>query len=266
MSQKKPSPLRVLELVPSKEHAHKPSELIQLRGHSGLTLNARRTITLLWHNAHRQGIEPHKDYSIEVSRLVPSKHKGHEQVVEAIEALMKTILVIHHPDGTSDRVQVLGSNTLSAKNQPGGRFTYRFDSKLMEILRDSQIWGRIALAPLLTLGSKYSVPLYEHVSQWIGLHGKRHETFSLAEFRALLGVEEDKYHAFGHLNDRVLKSVVQEINETAAFGVSLAPIKSGRAVTHLRLDWWLRPDSPVEDSGDKSVDHPVDDSDMPPNL
>jgi hypothetical protein len=250
MSQKS-KPARVLELIPSKDHAHKPTELIQLRGHAGLTLNARRTITLLWHNAHRQGIEEHKSYSIEVSKLIPSKHKGYEQVIEAVEALMKTILVIHHIDGTSDRVQILGSNSLAAKGNPDGKFTYRFDVKLMDFLKDSTIWGRIPLEPLLTLGSKYSVPLYEHVSQWVGLRGKTHDTFSLEEFRALLGVEESKYERFGDLNTQVLKPVVQEINETAPFEIAITPVKTGRTTTHLRVDWKRKS---VDKSGDKVVD------------
>ena len=47
--------LRTLELKPRNRDAIKPAELIQVNGHEALTLNARRAITVLWHNAHQQG-------------------------------------------------------------------------------------------------------------------------------------------------------------------------------------------------------------------
>ena len=49
--------LRTLDVRPRNREAIKPAELIQVTGHHELTLNARRSITILWYNAHLQGIE-----------------------------------------------------------------------------------------------------------------------------------------------------------------------------------------------------------------
>src|SRR5690606_14639435 len=87
-----PNTLRVLDLRPRRDQAVKPAELIQITGHQGLTLNARRAITILWHNAHMQGVEENKDYVIDIDDLKPDHHKGYEMVEEAIIALMGTIL------------------------------------------------------------------------------------------------------------------------------------------------------------------------------
>lgn len=73
---KKNQPIFVIDLTPRTDLANKPSELIQITGHQNLTLNARRSITLLWHNAHAQGIEEGKDYIIEIDDLIASNHKG----------------------------------------------------------------------------------------------------------------------------------------------------------------------------------------------
>src|SRR4051794_32048979 len=78
--------LRTLELKPRGREAIKPAELIQVNGHEALTLNARRAITVLWHNAHQQGVEDGKDYSIEIDDLKPDLHRGYEMVEEAIES------------------------------------------------------------------------------------------------------------------------------------------------------------------------------------
>lgn len=234
----KSKPVRVLEIVPPEDHASKPSELIQIRGHDALSLAARRAITILWHNAHRQGIEPNKTYSIQLSKLTPPRHKGTEAVEQTIETLMKTLVVMPLPNGGTRRAQVLGGNDIDDPNRPGGVMRYRFDQSLIEILEHSSIWGRISIPELMTLSSKYSVSLYEHVSQWIGLNGKTAQVFTLEEFRALLGVEEGKYDVFGDLNRRVLKEAITEINALAPFNVALTPIKEGKRVTALKLYWW----------------------------
>jgi hypothetical protein len=121
----KPNPApRVIDLKPRTDHAVKPAELIQITGHQSLTLNARRSITILWHNAHSQGVAEGKDYVIEIDDLKPDDHKGYEMVEEAIIALMRTILTIKLPDGRTRRVQFLGGNDLDDPDRPGGTLSY----------------------------------------------------------------------------------------------------------------------------------------------
>ena len=169
--------LKVFELRPRRDQATKPAELIQITGHQSLTLNARRSITVLWHNAHLQGVAEGKDYVIEIDDLKPDNHKGYEMVEEAIVALMRTIITI------------LGGNDLDAADRHAGVLTYSFDKRLVEILQDSTIWGKIALPILMALTSKYAVSLYENVTQWTNLSHKTYQDYSLDEFRDLLGIE-----------------------------------------------------------------------------
>src|SRR3954451_16158787 len=97
-----------LQLTPRDREAIKPAELIQVTGHHDLTLNARRAITILWHHAHRQGVREGRRYTIEIDELKPDGHKGYEMVEEAVEALMRTLLIVRLPDGSTRRVQFLG--------------------------------------------------------------------------------------------------------------------------------------------------------------
>lgn len=237
MTQPRMKELRVLDLKPRRDQAVKPAELIQITGHQALTLNARRSITILWHNAHMQGVEEGRDYTIEIDDLKPDDHKGYEQVEEAIEALMTTILKVRLPDGRTRRVQFLGGNDLDDPDRHAGVLNYSFDKRLVEILKDSAIWGKIALPVLMAFSSKYSVSLYEHVAQWTGLTRKTFQDLTLGEFRELIGVEEGKYAAFGALNKHVIKYVVMELNALAAFSLSIIPIKTGKRVTHIRIGW-----------------------------
>ena len=231
---------RVIDLKPRRDQAVKPAELIQITGHQALTLNARRSITILWHNAHMQGIEQGKDYTIEIDDLKPDDHKGYEMVQDAIISLMQTILIIKLPDGKTRRVQFLGGNDLDDPDRPAGVLNYSFDKRLVEILKDSAIWGKIALPVLMAFSSKYSVSLYENIAQWTGLTRKHFQDMTLQEFRALLGVESGKYPAFGALNKHVIKHVVLEVNALAPFSVSLLHVKTGKKVTHIRVGWWSK--------------------------
>ena len=126
-----------LHLTPARNEAVKPAELIQVTGHHSLTLYARRAITILWHNAHLQGVEAGKLYSIELDDLKTDGHKGYEGVVEAVEQLMRTLLVVKLANGKTRRVQFLGGNDIDSPDRPAGVMTYSFDQLLIEILEKS---------------------------------------------------------------------------------------------------------------------------------
>ena len=238
----------LLVLSPSPDEALKPSELIRLSGHERLSLNARRAITLLWHSAHVQGVEEGRDYTIELAELRPDGHRGNDRIEEAIVALMQTVLTITLPDGRTRRVQFLGGNDMDDPGRPRGVLTYSLDKRLVQILRDSAIWGRIAIPVLMSFSSKYAVSLYENASQWVGLRYCSHKDLTLEEFRAMLGVEGGKYGAFGALNKHVVKPAAAEINALAPFGLSIVPIKTGRRVTHVRLGWYRKDEAGLREA------------------
>jgi Initiator Replication protein len=239
----KTATLRTLQITPPRGEAVKPAELIQVTGHHELTLNARRAITVLWHHAHRQGIAPNKDYTIEIDELKPDGHKGYEMVEEAVEALMKTLIILRPSDGKGKtrRVQFLGGNDMDDPERPAGVLTYSFDKRLIEVLQDSSIWGKIAIPVLMALSSKYAVSLYENVAQLSNLSLKTWQGYSLDEFRDFIGVQPGKYKTFGELNKHVLKPAVAEINALAPFNVNVLPVKKGKKVVEVRVGWWVKP-------------------------
>jgi plasmid replication initiation protein len=230
-------PLHTIKLQPRGREALKPTELIQVTGHQTLSLYARRAITILWHNAHQQGVEPGKDYSIEIDNLKTDSHRGYEVVEDAIESLMRTILTIKEPNGSKTRVQFLGGNNFDNPERPAGVFTYSFDKKLIKILQDSTVWGKINVPVLMAFMSKYSVSLYENIAQMVNLERKQFHDYSIAEFRDLMGVLDGQYKTFGEFNKHVLKPAVMEINALASFTIGLLPIKEGKRVVRLKVNW-----------------------------
>lgn len=237
-----------LDITPRQQEAVKPAELIQVTGHHELTLNARRAITILWHHAHMQGVAPGRLYTVEIDDLKPDGHKGYEMVEEAIEALMRTILVVKRPDGSTRRVQFLGGNDLDSPDRPAGVLTYSFDNLLIEILQKSSVWGKIAIPLLMAFTSKYAVSLYENVAQLANLSHKTSNDYGLEEFRQMMGVPAGKYKTFGEFNKHVLKPAVAEVNALAPFGVAVLPIKKGKKVVTMRTGWWKKSEGELKDA------------------
>jgi hypothetical protein len=240
-----------LDIKPRSREAVKPAELIQVSGHHELTLNARRAITILWHNAHFQGVTEGRDYTIEIDDLKTDGHKGYEMVVEAVEALMKTILTLRLPDGKTRRVQFLGGNDLDSEDRPAGVLTYSFDKRLFSVLKDSAVWGKIALPVLMAFTSKYAVSLYENLAQFTNLSLKTSQDYSLEQFRALMGVPPGRYKTFGELNKHIIKPAVEEVNALAAFGISILPIKQGKRVVQIKVGWWTKDNSQLGQAYDE---------------
>jgi plasmid replication initiation protein len=238
-------------MKPRSREAIKPAELIQVTGHHELTLNARRAITILWYQAHQQGIAEGRDYTIEIDDLKPDGHKGYEMVEDAIEALMRTLLVIRMSDGKTRRVQFLGGNDLEDPDRPAGVLTYSFDKRLIEVLRDSTIWGKIAIPVLMAFTSKYAVSLYENLAQLVHLTHKTAEDYTLDAFRDLLGVPPGRYRTFGELNKHVVKPAVDEVNALAPFRITILPIKQGKKVTAIRVGWEVKDSSAMRQAWDE---------------
>jgi plasmid replication initiation protein len=247
-SQSEKARVYTLDIKPRSREAIKPAELIQVTGHHELTLNARRAITILWYHAHVQGVAEGRDYTIEIDDLKADGHKGYEMVEEAIEALMRTILTLKLPGGKTRRVQFLGGNDLDDPDRTAGVLTYSFDKRLIDVLKDSTIWGKIAIPVLMAFTTKYGVSLYENLAQFTNLSKKTFQDYTLDEFRDLIGVPPGRYKSFGELNKHVIKPAVAEVNALAPFGVSLLPIKQGKKVTQIRVGWWAKDSSALQEA------------------
>lgn len=234
---KSSEPLRTLHLVPGAGEMLKPAELIDIDGATGLTLHARRLYNQLI--AHAFGPDMGKEgqeWSIPLCALRGS-HKSNQHVADSIVALMKTIVTVRLADGRTRRVQLLGGNDMGEADRKHGTLTYSFDPKLVPLLRESSVFGKLELAVIHAFTTKYGLALYEALSRRVRLNSRFFEDFELDAFRELLGVPAGKLSTFSNLKLRAIAPAVEEINAIAAFGCQIEPIKVGRKVTGVRIYW-----------------------------
>ena len=133
------------------------------------------------------------------------------------------------------RVQLLGGNI--EQEDERGRLYYTFPNQLIEIVKESEVFGRLKTQIMYCFKSKYALALYEIVQKRIGLKFKQAEHFTLEEMRGLLGVPADKLTRFPDFNKYALQPALREVNALSEHHVTIGMIKKGRRVEKLMLMW-----------------------------
>ena len=228
---------RTVDLRPANGEMMKPGEMIDLRDTDRLTLRDRTIYNQLIHNALGPDMaESGSQWTIPLSALRGS-HKGNERVAEAIERLMKALCTARLADGKTRRFQLLGGNDMDDEDRPDGHLTYSFDDRLVEVLRNSHSFGKLQLAVMRAFSSKYALALYEYGAKRVNLRYKRTEEHTVEDLRAMLGVPAGKLERFSNLNQKAIRSALQEVNALAEFNLWVEPRRSGRKVTHVVVGW-----------------------------
>lgn len=220
----------------------KPSELIDIIEMTPLTLNDRRIYNCLLANAW-SSIDDDKQHVIRKANL-RFNHNGTERLEASIERLMAAIVRVRLENGDVLRVQLLGSNTEAESRD--GMFRYRFDKDLRGIIRNSSVFARIRSEVTFALSSKYALALYEMIQKRGNLTHKVNEEFDLDTMRDLLGVEKGKLTEFSDFRRRALAPAVKEVNALGDYGVSMIPLKTGRAYTGVRLHWYKKSEEELQ--------------------
>ena len=235
----KPTAMRTVDARPTAESLVKPGELIDVVEVTPLTLNDRRVYNLLLENAW-DAIDKNVEHVIAKSAL-RGTHNSNDRVGESVERLMSAIVRVRTlRDGEPhvERVQLLGGNVETLRRD--GLLHYEIPARLRKIISNSTVFARLRREVMFALTSKYALTLYEMVQKRGNLKYRSSERFSLDELRAVLGVAEGKLTSWSNLKLRALEPAIAEVNQLSDFMVEIAPIKTGRRVTHVELRWWRK--------------------------
>ena len=233
-------PPKTIAVQPNPGEMIKAAELIDITGTDNLSLAARRLFNQLIAHAHGPDMS-HRGYrwAIPLSEL-RGTHNSNDRLQESLLAIMRVVVTVHHPDGrTTTNVRLLGDNVIDHR---AGTLTFELSEKLIELMRDSTIFGKLEIRTMMAFTSKYALALYEMVARRARLQFVFSQDYDLEEFRELLGVAKDKLTLFGNLNKQAIQPAVSEINGLSRYGVKVIPIKAGRRVTGLKVGWWLKED------------------------
>ncbi len=126
------------------------------------------------------------------------------------------------------------SSLLSFATLKEGVCTYAYSPALAEKLRDPKVFALINLNIQRRFTSGHALALYENCYRFVrtGSSG----WWSLETFRRLMGVNDSAYYeTFKHLNAKIIKPAVAEVNRTSNIIVTPETRKRGRTVTDIRF-------------------------------
>lgn len=126
------------------------------------------------------------------------------------------------------------SSLLSYAKLKGGVCEYAYSPALAEKLHDPKVFALINLNIQRRFTSGHALALYENCYRFIrtGSTG----WWQLDLFRRLMGVEGSAYYeTFKHLNAKIIKPAVAEVNKTSNIILTPEIRKQGRAVTEIRF-------------------------------
>ncbi len=243
--------IRTVEARPNADSLIKPGELVDLIEITPLTLNDRRIYNQLLENAW-DAIDKPVTHVISKSVLRGS-HNSNDRVGESLERLMSAIVkvaVVWDGESAIERVQLLGGNLESSRAD--GLLEYEIPARLRKIIRNSQVFARLQREVMFALSSKYALTLYEMVQKRGNLRWKASERFTLEGLRGVMGVPKGKLSSWSNLKLRAIDPAVAEVNALSDYMVEIAPIKTGRAVTHVEMRWW-RKDGDASGAADRAL-------------
>lgn len=126
------------------------------------------------------------------------------------------------------------SSLLSYAKLKGGVCEYAYSPALAEKLADPKVFALINLNIQRRFTSGHALALYENCYRF-------HRTGStgwwpLDTFRRLMGVDDSTYYeVYKHLNAKIIKPAVAEVNRTSNIVITPETRKRGRAVTDIRF-------------------------------
>lgn len=126
------------------------------------------------------------------------------------------------------------SSLLSYAKLKAGVCEYSYSPALAEKLHDPKVFALINLNIQRRFTSGHALALYENCYRFVrtGSTG----WWPLDLFRRLMGVEGSKYYeSYKHLNAKIIKPAVSEVNKTSNITIKAETRKRGRTVTDIRF-------------------------------
>ncbi|KPN62837.1 Initiator Replication protein [Aliiroseovarius crassostreae] len=126
------------------------------------------------------------------------------------------------------------SALLSYAKLKGGVCEYAYSPALAEKLHDPKVFALINLNIQRQFTGGHALALYENCFRFVNTGSTGWWTLEI--FRRLMGVDDsDYYKSFKHLNAKIIKPAVAEVNKVSDIIVTPEIRKMGRAVTDIRF-------------------------------
>lgn len=200
-----------------------------------LTLLQRKLVNVLLLNAY-DGLISRRTHTIDartLSIMIGYNSNDVDTLKEALRALVETTAewdMFNDDGGREWGVSAL----LASARLRGGVCEYAYSPALAEKLHDPKIFSLINLSIQCEFSSGHALALYENCYRFMrtGSTG----WWEIEVFRRLMGVHDSAYYqVFKHLNAKIIKPSVAEVNTVSNITITPEFRRQGRSVSHVRF-------------------------------
>jgi plasmid replication initiation protein len=228
----------------------KAAELIEITGTHALEASDRAIFNHLLQTAHDSGRMMETDAEWEISlaslRRAASRHESNDRLKESLRRLRRTEVKVTYISVRNGQRRTMETHLLEftdTDDEENDAATVQFGipKRLRTILARSNRWGRVRCEVAYAMTSKYAISLYEKICLWTNLDNCV-RTFSVAEFRDMLGVPPDAYERGLDFERKVIEPSVLEVNGLSDMGVQIKlERRHARAPIHaVTVAWWKK--------------------------
>ncbi|GLK65299.1 replication initiation protein [Paracoccus kondratievae] len=215
-----------------------------------LTLLQRKLSNVLLLNAYDTLISqsPHRIDARTLCLMIGYNSNDMETLKQSLRGLVETVAEWDMLDEKGQQEWGV-SSLLSYAKLKGGVCEYAYSSALAEKLHDPKVFALINLNIQRKFTSGHALALYENCYRFVrtGSTG----WWPLDLFRRLMGVDGSAYYeTFKHLNAKVIKPAVDEVNKSSNIILTPETRKQGRVVTEIRFGIRENPQLAILDMDD----------------
>ena len=228
----------------------KAAELIEITGTHALEASDRAIFNHLLQTAHDSGRMSEPDAEWEISfaalRRPSSRHESNDRLRESLRRLRRTEVKVTYISARTGQRRTMETHLLEFTDTDDGEgenatLQFGIPKRLRLILVRSNRWGRVRCEVAYAMTSKYAIALYEKICLWTNLDTCV-RTFSVAEFRDMLGVPPGSYERGLDFERKVIDPAVLEVNGLSDMSVKIdVQRRHARAPIHsVTLCWWKK--------------------------
>ncbi len=214
------------------------------------TYMAERELKFLFFLLHAvwEELEPGAEHEIDVSKSYNSlknEYGINENTTtwlwDSASSLVETTVrwtEIHGDERFKGIAALLTYAMTNEDDRKTGILKFKFNEKLIPILKEPSRFTRLRLHFLMSLSGRYAILLYGILEGYANYDYVNVFTFELDLIRSWLKIDANQYTNFKDFRIRVLEPAFKQINKNpqgAGFSVSYKPIKRGRKVNAIEI-------------------------------
>jgi len=160
-------------------------------------------------------------------------HLTNESAYEALQESTNRLFNRYFTYSIEDRKELIKLRWIQKViySKTNGYIAMQLTNDVLDMVgRSSGCFTRYKIKQIAELTSIYALKLYEVISSYSGMQGKRTPIIELAELRSIFGLNDDEYTRMSNFKPRVLDLAVNQINESTNYQVKYEQHKRGRNI------------------------------------